>query len=239
MINYVLCHKDFEWKEKDKPVWGNWRVISQKDGIKCNIGDVIKYESKYDDRMFGELGPWKYIETQMNSTDFAGMHHYRRKISYYEDHICVVPPLYFNVSIGQQLAMAHSVKCYEALAQVVGNEVLDRLNIFYPYNLFCVNKDALHDWLNFVEPRLMDCCAKLGYIDGKGDIKPYEEILDMVKNDETFCGEVQYDKNISPVYQARTPACLCERLNTIFWVMNTGKYYFSEKPKLLEDNMVM
>lgn len=229
-MQYILCHKDFEYPVKTwlgQDLVAIWQRHSpDQEPPKTNL-PIIEYESKYDDRVYGELGAWNWI--YRNSPDeHNGLHHYRRLGNYLYNNVSVVRPITFNCSLAQQLEYYHSKKVVDVLTQVLESDILYKTNIFFPYNLFSIPKEILYHWLNFVIPRIEKSVEILGY-----NNKTYEEIVDMVSKDKSFITGGP-DKNVSSTYQARWPACAIERLNSIFWILVSPCQYIPCEITLLE-----
>lgn len=175
------------------------------------------------------FGFWKWIATQIRDYDRASLLHYRRKLPFSMSPVVVAQPL--NVgNVLQQTAFYHSPKMSDALCKVLTPDEQKILNgpMFFPYCIFKAPRRLIWEWVNYVEPRILQCMQILGCpLD-------FEGACEFVRNDETFTTPVD-KKNTDIVYQARVGAFIGERLNTVFWQsLNINKEF---KPAtLLETN---
>lgn len=229
-MQYVLCHKDFQFPVKTwlgQELVAIWqRHSSDQEPPKTNL-PLMEYTSKYDDRIYGELGAWDWIAN--NSTDdFNGLHHYRRLIHYPTYNIAVPKPMVFNGSLADQLNYYHSPKVTQALDKFLASDILHKLNVFHPYNLYNAPKEVLINWLQFVIPHIEKSVVELGFAG-----LTYEQFVDKVANDKSFVTGGS-DKNVSSVYQSRWPACAIERLNSLFWQLVCPIAYVPCEIDLLE-----
>lgn len=229
-MQYVLCHKDFVFPTKTwlgQELVAIWQRHSpDQEPPKTNL-PLVEYTSKYDDRIYGELGAWDWIAN--NSTDdFNGLHHYRRLIQYPTYNIAVPKPMVFNGSLADQLNYYHSPKVTQVLDKVLASDILHKLNVFFQYNLYNAPKEVLINWLQFVIPHIEKSVVELGFAG-----LTYEQFVDKVANDKSFVTGSP-DKNVSSIYQARWPGCAIERLNSIFWQLVCPVAYIPCEIDLLE-----
>ena len=228
LINYVLTHKDFTW-----PVDTGLQIALADHEVKTNIPLEI-VNNEFDNRVYGELYAWVYIYSQMkNDTDLYALNHYRRQLTnVYANKVNVVQAMRWNNSIAQQTAYFHSPTVVNLLAKVLKPEDFAVLNgnIFYPYNMFVVNRPVLKMWLDFVLPCIYAIQKEI-------NAKTYEEVRNFVKSDKSFAVKAEH-KNSSLDYQSRLFAFILERLNTIFWCKARGPI-FPCSVKLLEENQTI
>jgi len=229
-MQYVLCHKDFNFPTNTwlgQELVAIWQRHSpDQESPKTNL-PLMEYTSKYDDRIYGELGAWDWISN--NSKDeFNGLHHYRRLIQYPTYQIAVPKPIAFGGSLADQMSYYHSPKVTQTLDKVLASDILHKLNVFFPYNLYNAPKEVLINWLQFVIPHVEKAVFELGYAG-----LTYEQFVDKVANDKSFVTGGP-EKNVSSTYQARWPACAIERLNSIFWQLVCQYPYIPCEINLLE-----
>lgn len=231
-IHAVLAHKDFEFP---KQYYFNYEPVyafSQKD-IKTNLTLKI-YSSEYDDRLFGELGLWKYL-FEHEQYDWYTLHHYRRYFEEYYEHVSLPMPIQFNCSLLQQLAVMHSPKICDWLRQVLDPadfQFLATTNRLYPYNIMSIPREVLSAWLKYVEPIIKKLVEIVGITD-------YEKMTEFVTNDKSFTdnklnGQVIEGKVCRPEYQCRIYAFILERLTTLFFAKVQGIQTWHCEVHLLE-----
>ena len=233
-IHAVLAHKNFEFP---KQYYFNYEPVyafSQKD-IKTNLTLKI-YNSEYDDRLFGELGLWKYLY-EHEQYDWYTLHHYRRYFEEYYEHVSLPMPIQFNCNLLQQLAVRHSPKICEWLQQVLDPndfQFLATTNRLYTYNIMSIPRELLGTWLNFVEPIIKKLIEVIGITD-------YEKMTEFVTNDKSFTdnklnGQEITGKDCRPEYQCRIYAFILERLTTLFFAKLQGVQVYHCEVHLLEQN---
>jgi len=135
IYNYILCHKPF-----DDSFFGD---ISNKIFISQNgkVEGTVAYKSEYDDRVYGELGVWKWIATQLRDDDWACLSHYRRKC-YAKMGVQMAEPIRLGGSVLDHLAHYHSPMLVEACSKALTPQELNVLRepILCPYNIFSAPK---------------------------------------------------------------------------------------------------
>ena len=193
-----------------------------------NTPDTINVTG-LDSRIYGELPFWKYILTQMEFDDFASLHHYRRKMNFVQEQICIPKPMLFGCSLADQMAAYHSPILVDAMSKALNSDILYKTNVFVPYNIFCAPKEVVENWINFCFG-VVD--STMGILNLRG--KTYEEILEFVKNNDSFKECNNKEKNLDPIYQARIGAFLLERANSIFWMHVCPYNYIPCEISLLE-----
>lgn len=225
MKNIILAHKDFIWTEYlfDEPV-----VYTQRDNLKTNL-PVVKYGGP-DDRVYGEFSIWKWLaENETNDDEWFTLHHYRRKFDPYYNHLSLPTPISFNCTVADQLAYYHSPELADFMVNYL-KQPIDKINIFFPYNIFSAPLRVIKEWVAFVEPFI-----KMG--EEKLKITSYEEANNFIKEHASFTKQ-ENGKNTEVSYQSRIWATVTERLNTLFWMNYKEPAYYCGV-KLLETDMVM
>ena len=233
MIDYILAHKDFEINENVLGIFPhlkNYQVVSQNE-VKCNLPNKLIYKG-LDNRLYGEYSVWEWIykTNDWERNPFVCLHHYRRLLDRVHNNISVAAPMRFGCSIEQQTAHYHGVTVNQILREVLSKQEyahLSQSNIFYPYNLFCTNKQLLESWLNFIEPKLM----KAKEITGAENLEQMKEYLT-----HTDLLKPMPNKNTNIDYQSRLYATICERLNDVFW-RTIPQNYFVSNIQFLEEGM--
>jgi len=134
IYNYILCHKPF-----DDSFFGD---ISNKIFISQNgkVEGTVAYKSEYDE-VYGELGVWKWIATQLRDNDWACLSHYRRKC-YAKMGVQMAEPIRLGGSVLDHLAHYHSPMLVEACSKALTPQELNVLRepILCPYNIFSAPK---------------------------------------------------------------------------------------------------
>mgnify|MGYP006935955641 CR=1 FL=1 len=221
---FIVCHKPFENKFGD--ISNKVFITDNKDFAKSS--GAVLVDSVYDSRVFGDITFWDWIYNNIRENDFGCLLHYRRKI-YPRIGIQVANPIKFPCTVLQQLAHYHSYIVVDALTKALPKEELAVLNgnLFVPYNIFCVPRQVIRDWLGFVIPRVTQTMQILGCPQDIKGAKEWVKTTDLIKPAQ--------DKNNGIDYQARIGGFLAERINTIFWLTrNYGQQY--QDVKLLEQN---
>lgn len=192
-----------------------------------SVEGTVPYESTYDSRVFGELGPWLWISRQIRDTDFACLHHYRRKL-YGCNGITLPQPLTFPGRLIDQLAFYHSPKLAEAFMKVCTPLEQQMMcgNTLFAWNIFCAPGYVIKDWCKYTEMKINALVEILGCGRTKDDVSNY------VSQDGTYCTPVE-GKNTDVTYQTRILGCALERFNTLYWLQSQLPKTFREV-KLLE-----
>ena len=76
--NYVICHKDFDWKFGDY-VNSQYTAITTHD-VKTNL-NLVKFNTDLPDEIYGEIPYMLWIKDNCK-TDWFSTNHYRRKFEY-------------------------------------------------------------------------------------------------------------------------------------------------------------
>ena len=198
----ILTHKNFLWNETlpEEPI-----AFSQKPII-TNVRLSLYRVGEFPDENYGELGIWYYLYSQFINEDRYTLHHYRRKFESVKGYNCV--PIAKKFNLAQQLDTYHSPLITKWFKDI-GYD-LTQYNMFFPYNIFSVNRPILKEWLDFTTSNII----KLQDITGA---RTSEEIKDLITTEKSFLEG--FDKKIKTVeYQSRLYAFILERLNTIFWL---------------------
>lgn len=223
-LNFILCHKPCPDYFQD---YSNRLFISDN-----GTPGTITFPTKYDSRIYGELGAWQYIATQIRDCDRASLNHFRRKLPLSMSNVVVAAPIRLNCSLLEQTAFYHSIKIVDAIKKALPPKELEILNenLIYPYTIAKMPRPMIWDFVNFIEPRMLEIMRLIGCPTN------YNDLLKWVENDETFCKPVE-GKDTRPVYQARLGGFIVERLSTLFWRIFGQKNPFEVREvKLLEPN---
>lgn len=206
-FTFIICHKPLE-KDYFQDISLRQYITDQ------NVPYCRKIPNQYDSRIYGELGFWKWIATQIRDCDRASLYHYRRRLPFSMSPVVVAAPIKLDCSVLEQTAFYHSPKLVDAMRRALPPEEIQILNgnLIYPYCIAKMPRQVIWDFVNFIEPRMIQIIKELGCP------TEIESLKKWVANDETFCKPVD-GKDTRPEYQARIGGFLGERLATIFWTM--------------------
>lgn len=243
---YILSHKDdFDFTINNGDRASDYLTLSEieargvahhvdSDGkwtdsemIKCKIVPGV------NNWQLGEIPAWKWIYSQMSDDDWVVLSHYRRRLECTQrGSLGIAAPMTLQASVLQQTAYCHSVTMAKILEAVLEEKYVKILksNKFVPYNLFCVDKHSLKEWIDFQDYYIGEMVRKY--------TGPDIELF-CRKDTDTFTPRP--GKNISVDYQRRFYAFVSERLSTAMWLDNMyrGVQFVPTNVILMEDGQTI
>jgi len=210
---FILAHKESEclYKFGDQAN----KIFLSENGC---VEGTVPYTSNYDSRVYGELGPWQWICSQLRDEDEACLEHYRRKLKVLPG-ITLPQPLQFPCRLIDQMASYHSGKLAEAFMSVCTPTEQQIMcgNIFYPWNIYSAPVPVCKDWFGYCEDKLLKLFKTMGCGLTLEEVK-------MFVSDEAngFLSDGAPDKRKDVVYQCRMGGCALERLNTCYWLQQNS-----------------
>lgn len=228
--NYILSHKDFQLGfsdyQKDKYV-----VLTTKD-IKCDMPNVVKFDTDLPDEMYGEMTFLKWIKDNC-TTEWFNTSHYRRLLQPIYHKVCYVEKMNIG-QLYQQYYHYHSKQIMDRFVEYLKNTdkgkyvVFDNImkqNLFVPYNLFQIPMNFINVYWEWV------CEPIIDFTQNVLGIHSIEEMDNYITTTDAL--EERPNKNNSIVYQRRFPCCMQERLSTAFWTYVVDGAY-QVRVKLME-----
>lgn len=222
---YICCHKDYENVGITNPIY---KLITSND-IKNNSNlELIKTDNYLDNRMWSELSQiyyiWKHPELQ---ADNIGICHYRRYFDFMND----IPDDLSKPLIPESImsflnnfatySACHNGKDLLGLVRLIKTDFKDYLipfiqmmdsHIYYPYNMFILNKELFNQYCEFIFNILLKLDEKLGI---------NNNYIEMIKH-IGMLRESYIKRSLEPnntfEYQARLYGFLAERLTTAFFI---------------------
>lgn len=205
---FILAHKESDclYKFGDQAN----KIFLSENGC---VEGTVPYTSNYDSRVYGELGPWQWICSQLRDEDEACLEHYRRKLKVLPG-ITLPQPLQFPCRLIDQLASYHSGKLAEAFMSVCTptEQQIMCQNVMYAWNIFSAPVSLCKEWLKYCENKVLSTMKALGCG------TTFDEVTKFVSEDKDLLGPGASDKRTDIVYQTRFAGCLLERANTLFWM---------------------